>query len=84
MHQFLQAANFLLEIEDEVHFVNIGIKYILRMQAKGLPICNPEISEKYVISNLYNPNLAQYIETCKIIKNDAFLMKLAKYILLSE
>ena len=70
--QFLHASDFLLELENEVRFINIGIRYILQMQAKGLPVCNPEVSDRYLISDLYNPYLSKYMESGKIVRNRAF------------
>ena len=40
------------------------------MQACGLSVCFPEISNEYFIHDLYNPNFAGNIPCHNIIKND--------------
>lgn len=65
------AANFLIYLHDEIKFITCATTYILSIKAKGLPLCIPEISPKYEIKSLYNPNICSYIKSANIVKNDA-------------
>lgn len=44
-NQFRQAVAFLPALSEELHFIGVGIRFILDMQAKSLPLCFPKTAE---------------------------------------
>lgn len=67
---FCDNTSFLISRYDDIKFICLSYRYIVSMEACGLPVCFPEISEEYSVSGIYNPNFAGDIESKRIVKND--------------
>ncbi len=61
---------FLLRYYEDLKFISYSYRYIISMKACGLPVCFPEISNKFNVEGLYNPNFAGNIKSRDIIKNN--------------
>ncbi len=81
--EFVRAAEFLFDIADEVKFIDISNKYILSMQAKGVPLCLPTAGETHFAEGFYNPEIVLSNKKCDIVANDIFFDKNGKIFILT-